>query len=93
MRQRYLFLFLFGICYTYKIFILHFIRFFVPFGKYDQGSQLLSKWNRNEQHMRLDMRMPYVSISYNLQWGRQKRGVQKLIDTEATVDKSTTGGR
>lgn len=65
----------------------------MPFGKYDQGSKLLSKWNRNEQHMRLDMRMPYISISYNFQWGRQKRGVQKLIDTEAPVDKSTTGSR
>lgn len=65
----------------------------MPFGKYDQGSELLSKWNRNEQHLRLDMRMPYISISYNLQWGRQKRGVNKLIDNEASVDKSTTGGR
>ncbi len=29
----------------------------------------MSKWNSNEQHMRLNMRMPYVSISYNVQWG------------------------
>ena len=39
------------------------------------------------------MRMPYISIAYNLQWGRQKRGVQKIIETEATLDKSTTVGR
>ncbi len=65
----------------------------MPFGKYDQGSKSLSKWNRNEQHMRLDMRMPYVSISYNVQWGRQKRGVQKLVNNDARTDASTAGGR
>ncbi len=65
----------------------------MPFGKYDQGSESLSKWNRNEQHMRLDMRMPYVSISYNVQWGRQKRGVEKLINADAQTDASTAGGR
>lgn len=65
----------------------------MPFGKYDQGSESLSKWNRNEQHMRLDMRMPYFSISYNVQWGRQKRGVEKLINADAQTDASTAGGR
>ena len=65
----------------------------MPFGKYDKGSKSLSKWYKNEQHTRMDMRMPYIQISYNLQWGRQKRGVQKLINSDASVDKSTTGGR
>lgn len=65
----------------------------MPFGKYDQGSMSLSKWNSNEQHMRLDMRIPYLSISYNLQWGRQKRGAQKIIDANADTDRSTAGGR
>lgn len=65
----------------------------MPFGRYDQGSKSLSKWNRNEQHMRLNMRMPYISIAYNLQWGRQKRGAQKLINVDANADRSTAGGR
>lgn len=65
----------------------------MPFGKYDQGSKSLSKWNSNEQHMRLDMRMPYMSVSYNLQWGRQKRGAQKIMDVDANADRSTAGGR
>lgn len=65
----------------------------MPFGKYDQGSKSLNKWNRNEQHMRLDLRMPYISVSYNLQWGRQKRGVQKLVNADAKTDTSTAGGR
>ena len=65
----------------------------LPFGKYDQGSRSLSKWNTNEMHTRLDMRMPYISISYNLQWGRQKRGAQKLVEVDANADRSSTGGR
>ncbi len=65
----------------------------IPFGKYDQGSKSLNKWNSNEQHMRLDLRMPYISVSYNLQWGRQKRGVQKLVNADAKTDTSTAGGR
>ena len=65
----------------------------MPFGKYDQGSRSLSKWNTNEQHMRIDMRMPYVSVSYNVQWGRQKRTAEKLVDIDAATDRSTAGGR
>lgn len=65
----------------------------MPFGKYDQGSKMLSKWNTNEQHMRLNIRMPYVSISYNLQWGRQKRDAQKLINADANIETSKAGGR
>ncbi|MDE6160617.1 MAG: outer membrane beta-barrel family protein [Muribaculaceae bacterium] len=65
----------------------------MPFGQYDQGSKSLSKWNRNEQHMRIDMRMPYIAVNYNLQWGRQKRGAQKLVDVNAAADRSTAGGR
>lgn len=65
----------------------------MPFGKYDQGSKSLSRWNRNEQHMRLDLRMPYISVSYNLQWGRQKSGAFKLINADADVNRSTAGAR
>lgn len=65
----------------------------MPFGRYDQGSESLSRWNRNEQHMRLNMRIPYITVSYNLQWGRQRRVAEKLIDTDANADRSTAGGR
>lgn len=65
----------------------------MPFGQYDQGSRSISRWNRNEQHMRLDMRIPYISVIYNVQWGRQKRGVQKLVNADAKTDASTAGGR
>jgi len=65
----------------------------MPFGKYDQGSKMLSKWNANEQHLRLDMRMPYMSVCYNFKWGFQKRGANKIINAEVNTDKSTAGGR
>ncbi len=65
----------------------------MPFGRYDQGSKQLNYYNSNVKHMRVDFRIPYISISYNLQWGRQKRGAQKLIDVDANADRSTVGGR
>ncbi len=64
-----------------------------PFGKYDQGSKSVNKWNTNEQHMRVNKRMPFLTISYNLQWGRQKRDTQKLISTEANAERSKAGSR
>lgn len=65
----------------------------MPFGKYDQGSKMMSKWNTSTQNLRLDMRMPYVKVSYNLRWGHQKRSSQKIINANASVDSSTAGGR
>lgn len=65
----------------------------MPFGKYDQGSRQLNHYNSNVKHMRVDLRMPYISVSYNLQWGRQKRGVQKLVEVDADADRSSAGGR
>lgn len=65
----------------------------MPFGRYDQGSKSLNRWNRNEQHMRLNMRMPYVTIAYNFQWGRQKHEAQKIVDIDANADRSKAGGR
>ena len=33
------------------------------------------------------------SVSYNLQWGRQKRGARKLMEVDANTDRSSAGGR
>ncbi len=66
----------------------------VPFGRYDQGSRSISALNSNEQHMRAGIeRMPYITISYNLQWGRHNRSANKLVDVDASTDRSTAGGR
>lgn len=65
-----------------------------PFTKYDRVSKLLNKWNSNEQHIRIDMApIPFLNISYNLQWGRQKRGVEKLVNADSDVQQSSAAGR
>lgn len=65
----------------------------LPFGRYDQGSKSLSRWDTNERHIRTDFQVPYIGINYNLQWGRQKRKGNKLINVGGDTDKSTAGGR
>lgn len=65
-----------------------------PFNKYDQGSRLLNRYNTNEKHMRLEMSaMPFLQISYNLQWDRQKGGVNKRANADTVVEQSKTGSR
>lgn len=66
---------------------------FMPFGKYDQGSKNLSKWNTSESHMRLNFRMVYIGVNLNLQWGHQKRKANKRINVSGDADKSKAGGR
>jgi hypothetical protein len=45
-------------------------------------------------NMRLDMdSMPFVKVTYNLQWGRQKSGVQKMVNVDSQVDTSSAGGK
>lgn len=65
----------------------------MPFGKYDMGSKSLSPILESEQHTRVNTRKVYISISWNLQWGRQKRGVNKLVNANADADRSTAGGK
>lgn len=65
----------------------------LPFGRYDQGSVSLSKWNTNERHIRTDFRIPYIGINYNLQWGHQKRKAYKRVNVSGDADQSTAGGR
>ena len=66
----------------------------MPFNKYDQGSRLLNRYNTNEKHMRLDMSpMPFIQVAYNLQWGRQKQGVNKRVNADSSVEQSKAGSR
>lgn len=67
--------------------------YFMPFSAYDQGSKMLSKWNTNEFHLRLDFHMIGLVVNYNIHWGKQKRQVDKLIDADAEVDKSAVKSR
>ncbi len=65
----------------------------MPFGKYDQGSKSLNHYNSNVKHMRVNLRIPYLKIGYNLVWGHQKRGARKIINADASVETSKTGSR
>lgn len=65
----------------------------MPFGKYDQGSINLSRWNTSEQHLRMNFRIAYIGINYNLQWGHQKQKANKRINVAGDTDQSTAGGR
>jgi hypothetical protein len=65
-----------------------------PFNKYEVGNQSLNRYNSNKTNLRLDMAtMPLVKVAYNLQWGRQKRGVEKMASANAHVETSSAGGR
>lgn len=67
---------------------------FCPFTKYDQGSRSFNRYNTNESHLRIDMApMPFLQLSYNIQWGRQKRSASKLVNVNADVDASKAGRR
>ncbi len=54
---------------------------------------MISKWNTNEQHIRLNMRIAYIKVCYNVAWGHQKRGVSKIIKADVNVDSSSAAGR
>ena len=65
-----------------------------PFVKYDRGSRSLNKYNTNMMHIRTDITpMPLLHIGYNLQWGRQKRGVSKLVNADANVNQTSAAGK
>ncbi len=65
----------------------------MPFGKYRRGSENLSKYLSGSQYIESDFCFPYISINYNVQWGRQKSKAGKLINVSGDADQSTAGGR
>lgn len=67
---------------------------FCPFTKYDQGARLMSRYNSNEKHMRLDIApMPMIRVCYNLQWGRQKGDVNKRAEADSSIESTSVGSR
>lgn len=65
-----------------------------PFTKYDQGERSYNRYDTYEKHMRMErMPMPFLTISYNLQWGRQRRNAQKIVSADGEVTKSSAAGR
>jgi len=65
-----------------------------PFVKYDRGSRSLNRYNTNLMHIRTDIApLPLLHIGYNLQWGRQKRGVNKIVNVDANVSRTSVAGK
>ena len=65
-----------------------------PFTKYDRKSCLYNQYYSNEKHKRISMSsMPLLKVAYNLQWGRQKQGVNKRVNADSSVEQSTAGSR
>ncbi len=65
-----------------------------PFTKYDQGARSYDPYHTYDKHIRMtDYPKVYLSVSYNLQWGRQRRDARKIVNAEAEVTKSSAAGR
>lgn len=67
----------------------------MPFGRYSQGTESLNRYNTNHYTMRTRSieRTPVLQITYNLNWGHQKRGASKLINSDSSVQQSTPASR
>lgn len=67
----------------------------IPFGHYSQGTETISRYAHIERTMRTKAieQMPFISISYNVAWGRKQQGTTKLINNEAGVQSSSTAGK
>lgn len=83
-----------GVTYNWKDFQFM-AGMMMPFGKYNQGSEVLNRYNNHVQTVRSHfvVHMPFVKISYNLAWGKQKRGASRLIDNGSSVQQSKAAGR
>lgn len=65
-----------------------------PFTKYDQGARSYDPYHPYEEHIRMtDYPKYYLSIAYNLQWGRQRHDARKIVNADGEVTKSSAAGR
>lgn len=69
----------------------------MPFTRYSMGSESLNRYNSNRNVLRsrgFD-RMPVLQISYNFNWGKQKKDVNKLTggDADGETLRSKAAGR
>lgn len=67
----------------------------LPFGRYKQGTETLSRYAHIERIMRTKSieRMPIISVSYRLNWDRKVQQAARLIDSDAGVQQSKTAGK
>lgn len=67
----------------------------MPVGRYRQGSETLNRYAEIKRTMRTKSveQMPFISVSYNFNWGRKSRQTSKLIDSDAGVQQSSSAGK
>ncbi|MBD5301130.1 MAG: outer membrane beta-barrel protein [Bacteroides sp.] len=71
------------------------VGMFMPFNRYSMSSKSLNRYNSNYNILRsshFDC-MPIVQVAYNFNWGKQKKGARKLIDSSDDVEQSKAAGR
>ena len=68
---------------------------FQPFGKYSQKTEILSELVSQRTILRSHSveRMPMLQISYNLNWGHQKRAAQRRLSDSGEASGTTAAGR
>ncbi|MCM1355511.1 MAG: outer membrane beta-barrel protein [Staphylococcus sp.] len=61
---------------------------FMPFNRYSMASWSLNRYNKNSNVLRsksFDM-MPCIQVSYNFNWGKQKKEAGRRIDSDSSDD-------
>ena len=68
---------------------------FQPFGKYSQKTEILSELVSQRTILRSHSveRMPMLQISYNLNWGHQKRAAQRRLSDSGEASGTAAAGR
>lgn len=71
------------------------VGMFMPFNSYSQSSASLNRYNMNHNVLRSRNfdKMPFIRLSYNIAWGKQKKGIRKIINTEDEIEQSKAAGR
>lgn len=71
------------------------VGMFMPFNRYSQTTESLNRYNKNCNVLRSNNfdKMIFLRLSYNIAWGKQKKGVKKLINTNDEIDQSKAASR
>ncbi len=67
----------------------------MPFGKYSNGTELRNRYVKIDRIGRTTAleRMPFIQLSWNIDWGRKSQGLNKRINNSSGVQQSTSAGK
>lgn len=83
-----------GLSYRWKGFSFD-AGMLMPVGRYRQGTETLNRYAEVKRTLRTKSveQVPFISVSYNFDWGRKTRQTSKLIDSDAGVQQTSTAGK